>query len=190
MNKYTRAAAAAAAAFALALSACGSDDESAERTSAPTTPTQETATAATRTEPEPEPITPGEERWRKRIERYSGRIEAEMARSGTITHATMRRSARLYRECGRVLSRAGDPGRFEPASQFAERGCVRLENAAKFLDQAIASSERGGFVYAGTPDERRFDRAFSGATEAAGNGLYDLQRAVGHAEEIARSFGS
>jgi hypothetical protein len=86
--------------------------------------------------------------------------------------------------------RAGDPGRFEPASRFAKRACERLKKAARFLEQAIASSERGGFVYAGTPDEKRFDHAFKGAAEAAANGLYDVQRALGQTEEIERSVGS
>jgi hypothetical protein len=187
--RSTRATAAAAAALALALSACGSKSERSEESAQPTTTKQET-TATTTAAAEPEPITAAEERWRKQIERYGQRLEDEMAVGGAITHSTMRRQARLYLECERVLSRAGDPGRFEPASRFAERACERLKKAAKFLDQAIASSERGGFVYAGSPEEEQFDHAFKGAVEAAGNGQYELQRALGRAEEIERSIGS
>jgi hypothetical protein len=187
MNRLLRGLAAATALSALALSACGGSEDA---TAPPTTAKQKSSDVPTTTEAEPEPITAAEERWLEQIERYSERLEDETTRSGTITHATMRRSARLYLECGRMLSRAGDPGRFEPAARFAERGCERLKNAAGYLEQAIASSERGGFVIAGTKDEKRFDRALTGATEASGNGQYDLQRAVGRAEEIERGFGS
>jgi hypothetical protein len=187
--KSLRAMAAVAAALALALSACGSESDRSEEGAPPTTTKQET-TDVTTTEAEPEPITAAEERWREQIERYSERIEDEIALGGAITHSTMRREARLYLECERVLTRAGDPGRFQPASRFAERACERLKKAAKFLDQAIASSERGGVVYAGSPEEERFDHAFKGAVEAAGNAQYELQRALGRAEEIERSIGS
>jgi hypothetical protein len=183
--------AAAAAALALALVACGPGSERNEGATPSTTAKQETTDATTtESEPEPEPITAAEQRWLEHIERYGRRLDDEIALGGAITHSTMRREARLYLECGRTLDRAGDPGRFEPASRFAERACKRLKKAAKFLEVAIASSERGGLVYAGSPDEKRFDHAFRGAAEAAANGQYDLQRALGQAEEIERTVGS
>lgn len=180
-----------AAALALVLAACGSGSERSEPGAQPTTAKQETTDATTTdSEPEPEPITAAEQRWLERIERYSQRLDDEIARGGVVTHSTMRREARLYLGCARVLNRAGDPGRFEPASKLAERACDRLKNAARFLGQAIASSERGGFVYAGSPDEDRFNHALQAALEAAGNGQYDLQRALGQAEEIERTVAS
>ena len=187
MTRLLTGLAAATAISALALSACSGSEDA---TAPPTTTKQEPSDVPTTTEAEPEPITAAEERWVEQVKRYSKRLEDETARTGTITHAVMRRSARLYLECGQMLNRAGDPGRFEPANRFAERGCERLKNAAGDLEQAIASSDRGGVVIAGTVDAKRFDRAFNRATEASGNGMYDLQRAVGRAEEIERSFGS
>jgi len=188
MSRYLRAPAAAALGLALALPACGSDGEPARPSAASATSAQETP-AATTTEPQPEPITGSEERWRKQIESYSESLDREIATGGAITHATMGREARLYLQCAAALERAGDPGRFEPALRFAERACDRLERAAGLLERAIASSERGGFVYAGTPEEKRFERAIAGAAEAAGNGQYDLQRALGQMDEIERNFG-
>lgn len=189
--RFLGAIAAIAAALALALAACGSGSEPTDEGAPPTTATQKTIDATTTdSEPEPEPITVAEQRWLEHIERYGQRLDDEIAMGGVVTHSTMRREARLYLGCARMLDRAGDPGRFGPASRFAERACERLKKAARFLAQAIASSERGGFVYAGSPDEERFNHALQAATEAAANGRYELQRAVGQAEEIERIVGS
>lgn len=183
--------AATAAALALVLAACGSGSERSEAGAPPTTAKQETTDATTtESEPEPEPITAAEKRWLAHVERYGQRLDDEIARGGAVTHSTMRREARLYLGCARALDRAGDPGRFEPASRLAKRACDRLRKAARFLEQAIASSEPGGFVYAGSPDEDRFNHAFQAALEAASNGQYELQRALGRAEEIERTVAS
>ena len=185
-------AAAALAAAALALPACGGSKSTAPEETAPSATTQKhaTTTEATTTETAPEPITAAEKRWLEQVEAYTRRIDRAVARSGAITHGTMQRSIRLYERCGPMLRAAGDPGRFEPARLIADRGCERLRKAAELLEQAIASSEPGGFVYAGTPDEERFSRALSRATEATGNAQYDLQRALERAEAIDRSVES
>ena len=189
--RFSGAMAATAAALALVLAACGSGSDRSEEGAPPTTAKQETTVATTTdSEPEPEPITATEQRWLAHIERYGRRLDDEIALGGAVTHSTMRREARLYLGCARMLDRAGDPGRFEPARRLAERACERLKKAARFLDQAIASSEPGGFVYAGSPDEDRFNHALQSATEAAANGQYDLQRALGQAEEIERTVAS
>lgn len=188
MSRFTSGLAAAAAVSALALSACGGSERAAEQ---PTTERKkDTAPATTEAAPAPEPITAAEEQWLARVEAYSGRVDDEITRSGAITQAAMRRAARLYLGCGRALERAGEPGRFEPAAQFVDRACERLEKAGKLLEQAARSSGPGGFVFAGTAEANKFNRAVSGAFEAAGNGQYDLQRALGRAEEIERGFGS
>lgn len=186
MSRSQRGLAGAAALSALVLAACGGSERAAE---APTT-TQQKAASGTTTEaaPELEPITAAEERWLAQVEAYSGRVDDEITRSGAVTQATMRRAARLYLGCGRVLERAGEPGRFEPAAQFAERACERLQKAGRLLEQAARSSGPGGFVFAGTAEAKEFNRAVSGAFEAAGNGQYDLQRALGRADEIERSL--
>jgi hypothetical protein len=187
--KILGATAVAAVALALVLSACGSKSRRNEE-GAPTTAKQATTDVTTTSEPEPQPITAAEQRWLRQIERFGRRLDDEVGRGGVVTHSTMRREARVFLGCARVLDRAGDPGRFEPASRYAERACEGLKKAARFLEQAIASSETGGFVYAGSPDERRFEHALQAATEAAANGQYALQRAIGQAEEIERTFGS
>ena len=185
----SRAVAAVVTALALALSACGSGSEPNEKSAPPTTTKQETA-AVTTVEAEPEPITAAENRWLAQLEAYSERVDDEITRSGAITQATMRRAARLYLGCEQALERASEPGRFGPAARFAERACERLQKAGKLLEKAASSSGPGGFVFAGTAEAKKFDRAVSGAFEAAGNGQYHLQRAIGSAEEIERSFGS
>lgn len=179
-----------AAALALTFAACGgSGNQSQENASPPTTQKEET-TEVTTTEAAPEPITAAETSWLDHVETYSERLDRALARSGAITHATMRRSIRLYSRGGPMLREAGDASRFEPARQIADRACERLQKATTFLEQAIASSEPGGFVYAGTPEEERFGRALGRATEATGNAQYDLQRALERAEAIERSVES
>ena len=184
-------AAAALAAAALALPACGGSKSATPEETAPSATTQKQATpGATTTEAAPEPITAAEKRWLRQVEAYSRRLDRTVARSGAITHGTMTRSIRLYEQCAPMLRAAGNPGRFEAARVIADRGCERLRKAADLLEQAIASSEPGGFVYAGTPDEERFSRALGRAAESTGNGQYDLQRALERAEEIERSVES
>jgi hypothetical protein len=179
-----------AAAVAAALAAgCGGHEEAADTAAAPPTP-QSASTeqldlhAAPATTTAPEPITAAETRWREQVGDYAERLDAEANRSGTITHAVMRRSARVYSACGPTLRRAGDPGRFAPVAPQVERACARLTKAARLLGQAIAASGTGGTVVAGTAEERRFDRALGGAIEASGNAQYDLQRALEKAAAI------
>jgi hypothetical protein len=190
-TSMARPAAVALAAAALALPACSDSTSATPQETAPATTTQRQATTqATTTEPAPEPITAAERRWLRQVEAYSERLGRAVARSGVITHATMGRSIRLYERCETVLGNAGNAGRFEPARLLGDRGCRRLHKAAELLGQAIAASEPGGFVYAGTPDEERFSRALSRATEATGNAQYDLQRGLERAEAIERSVQS
>ena len=59
-----------------------------------------------------------------------------------------------------------------------------LERAARLLGQAIAASDPGGRVIAGSEEERIFDRAHGGAAEAAEGAHFRLQRA----EEIAEGI--
>jgi len=184
MSKSLRGAATAVS--ALAFAACGGSEDA---TAPPATTEQETGELTT-TEPEPEPITASEERWLQQIESYKRRFERDYGRGGAITHATMRRSAELYRACGRALRGAGNPGRFEPVQAIVERACERLQKAADLLEQAIAASDPGGSVLVGSPEEKRFKRAVDGTFEAAGNAQYDLLRALERAEAIERSLAS
>jgi len=181
----------AALVLTVALAACASgnaDEPAAEQAPATTTPTQ--AEPPTTTEAGPEPITAAEKRWIVLVRRYSESLQRDIEVGGVVTHASMRRSAKVYAGCSRALRRAGDPGRLAPAAKPARRACARLAKAAALLQQAIAASDVGGSVVAGTPEEDQFNRGFNGATEAAGNAQYDLQRALERATEIEGSLGS
>lgn len=179
-----------AAAVAAALAAgCGGQDEAADTAAAPSVPQSQSTEqidlhAASATTTAPEPITAAETRWREQVSAYAERLDAEVNRSGRITHAAMRRSANVYAACAPTVRDAGDPGRFEPVAPQVERACARLAKAARLLGQAVAASGAGGTVVVGTPEERRFDRALNGAMEAAGNAQYDLQRALEKAAAI------
>jgi hypothetical protein len=130
------------------------------------------------------PITAAESAWHEQVSAYAERLDADVSRSGRLTHAVMRRSAKVYSACSPMLEQAGDPGRFAPVAPQVERACTRLAKAARLLGQAMAASDVGGTVVVGTPEERRYDRALNGAFEAAGNAQYDLQRALEKAAAI------
>jgi hypothetical protein len=173
-------AAAVAAAFA---AGCGGDGEATDVASAP--PVRQSASteqidlhAAAATTTAPRPITTEEAAWRDEVAAYAERLDAEVGRGGRITHASMRRFARVSSACAPMLQRAGDPGRFEAVAPQVERACARLAKAARLFRQAIAASDAGGSVVVGTPEEATFDRALNGAMEASGNAQYDLQRAL------------
>ena len=179
-----------AAAVAAAVAAgCGGHEEATDTASAPQVP-QSASTeqidlhSAAATTSAPEPITAAESAWRERVRAYATRLDADVSRSGRITHASMRRSARLYSGCAPMLERAGDPGRFAPVAPQVERACTRLAKAARLLGQAVEASDAGGAVVAGTPEEAQFNRALNGAFEAAGNAQYDLQTALEKAAAI------
>ena len=172
-----------AAAVAAAVAAgCGGQDEATDTAAAPQIPASQSTEqidlhAASATTAAAEPITAAETAWREQVSAYAVRLDADLSRGGAITHGTMRRSAKVYSACSPMLESAGDPGRFAPVASQVERACTRLAKAARLLGQAIASSEAGGVVYAGTPEEQRFNRALRGAMEACGNAQYDLHQA-------------
>jgi hypothetical protein len=178
-----------AAAVAAALAAGCGGQEDADTAAAPPVPQSPSTEqidlhAASATTTAPEPITAAETHWREQVSAYAERLDADVNRSGRITHAAMRRSANVYAACAPTVRDAGDPGRFEPVAPQVERACTRLAKAARLLGQAVAASGAGGTVVVGTPEERRFDRALDGALEAAGNAQYDLQRALEKAAAI------
>ena len=100
----------------------------------------------------------------------------------------MERAAKVYRECMPALKGAGNAGHYEPSRALVEQACTRLTKAAHFLEIAIASSELGGGVVAGTPKQARFEAAMNGAFEAAGNAQYSLERAHERAEGITKGI--
>lgn len=179
----------AALVVTVALAACGSDDKPAPAAE-PAAATSTQAATPTTTETGPEPVTAAEKRWLRALERYSDRLQRDAEFGGIVTHTSMRRSARIYAGCPPMLKRLGDPGRFEPALKIARRACERLRKAAHLLDLAIAASDAGGTVVAGTPEEQQFNRSLNGAFEALGNAQYDLQRALARAHTIERSIES
>ncbi|HSK17152.1 MAG TPA: hypothetical protein VK915_13430 [Gaiellaceae bacterium] len=165
------------------------DEAPGQTSSAPEPATTGTEIATTEEATEP-PVTAVERRWRRSVERYEKRLERQILLGGIVTHASMRRDARVFADCPRMLEDAGDPGRYAPAARIVERACTRLAKAKRLLLQALDATDAGGAVVAGTPEEDIFDRAFPGAIEASGNGHYDLQRALERARRIADEIES
>jgi hypothetical protein len=90
------------------------------------------------------PTTAAKLGWHEQMLAYAERLDADVSRSGTVTHGVMRRSAKVYAACANTLERAGDPGRFAPVAPQVERACTRLAKAARLLGQAIAASGQAG----------------------------------------------
>ena len=173
------------AAAVLALAGC-SGGGSGEIDGRTTSAAEETQPDETTTEAGPPPITASEKRWHATLMRYATRFEREAFRGGRVTHGSMRRQARLFRDCRKTVR--GDPGRFAPAARPARAACRRLERAARLLDEAIAASDPGGTVVAGSAEAARFDRALGRAGEASGNAQFDLQRARQIAADLNREL--
>jgi hypothetical protein len=55
---------------------------------------------------------------------------------------------------------------------------------------AIASTDSGGAVVSGTPEEKRFDRALNNTFELVGNALNDLSTARTQANVVEAEFGT
>lgn len=117
---------------AFVVSSCGGGGGNGTEAAATATGPAETD-AAVATDAGREPITAAEERWLKLVTRYNERFEREYLRGGTVTHGSMRREARLFRDCRAMLRRAGDLGRLGPAAKRVRRACDRLEKAAGLL---------------------------------------------------------
>jgi hypothetical protein len=171
---------------ALGLAACSGGEETTQ-TSAPTT--AETSTSPTTTE-EP-PLSSEEQAWWKAMNRYEKRLRKEWERSGvTITQAVMKRWADLFGECKKTARQAGDPGRYAPAARLVDRACKQLDNARRQIAIAIESSDAGGAVEAGSPEEERFNRALDKTFELVGNALNNLNTARTQANIVEAEFGT
>ena len=175
-----------AAALAATLAGCGGSGENEERAALTTTAASEPTT--TEEEEVTPPVTEAERAWLAAVKRYQARLQRETHRNITITQASMQRRAKLYDGCARMLGKAGDPGRFQPAATLAGRACKRLGRAADALGKAMGASDASGAVLSGSPEQKIFERSLDAAFEAAGNADYDLQLAEERATSIERKI--
>jgi hypothetical protein len=167
--------------------ACSGGQETTQ--TAGSTSADETATAPTTTE-EP-PLSAKELAWWHAVKRYGKRFQNEWQRSGiTLTQSVMQRWSTLFAECAKTLRKAGDPGRYAEVENVVDRACNRLRKAKEQLAVAIASSDAGGAVIAGTPEEERFNKALNRTTELVGNALNDFVTARQKARAVEAEFGT
>jgi hypothetical protein len=102
----------------------------------------------------------------------------------------MRRWANLFGQCQKTVRQAGDPGRYAPVERLVDRACKKLNKARSQVAIAIASTDAGGAVLAGTPEEERFNRAINKTFELVGNALNDLATARTRANAVEAEFGT
>ncbi len=175
------------------LSACSSgddDDATPATTASPTTASTTTAPPETTTEALPEPITAEEEEWVAALTQLQKRLEKVALRAGVVTHARLVSDAKVYRSCKAKLGTEPSE-RFAPAFVAAEKACRQFRKAGVQLATAASAMdvELGG-VIAGTPEEDTFNRAFGRGTEAAGNAVNTMSRAVAQAQQIQASLSA
>jgi len=169
---------------ALLVSACSAGREEGE------TPTQtrgaaHSAATVPTTAPAVEPVTTAERRWVKRIQRIRPRIDKAFHRNLSITRASMQSLVRVLGSCKAVLKDAGRPSeRFSGTADIARKACDRYAAAAKHLERAIAVSDVGGAVLAGSPEEAVFSRSLDHAFAAQGNGSNAMLRAEEKANRV------
>ena len=153
-------------------------------------PTETRATSSgdegtTTLEPAVEPPTATERRWVKRLHKIRPRIDSAFQRNLNITRASMQSLVRVLGVCKATLKETGRPGdRLEKAALLAQKACDRYEAAANHLRDAIAVSDVGGAVVAGTPEASVFDRALDHAFAQEGNGSNAMLRAEQKADQL------
>jgi hypothetical protein len=173
---------------ALLLSACSGGNQ---HTVAPAETTATSSAEAQTTTPEPavEPPTATERHWVKRLHKIRPRIDSAFQRNLNITRASMQSLVRVLGVCKATLKEAGRPGdRFEQAALIARKACDHYEAAARELQQAIAVSDLGGAVVAGTPEETVFNQSLDRAFAAQGNGSNAMLRAEEKADQLLASI--
>jgi hypothetical protein len=161
---------------ALALAGCGENGGDGQEAATATTDVTERTTDETTTEEEPEeePITPAEQRWAKQVTRYAGRVERIFV-GGAVTKTSIRSELAVLEDCGPMLGRAGDAGRFAPAEKRVRKACERFDRAAAALHRVLDAG--GPTAVVGTPEEKIISSGMEVATEAEGNGYNTLTRA-------------
>ena len=167
---------------------CSGGQETTE-TAGSTSGADETATAPTTTE-EP-PLSAEELAWWQAVKRYGKRFRKEWQRSGiTLTKSVMHHWSSLFAGCAKTLKKAGDPGRYAEVEKVVDRACNRLKKAKAQLAVAMASSDAGGAVMSGSPEEERFNKALNRMTELVGNALNDFLTARQKAKAVEAVFGT
>jgi hypothetical protein len=175
--------AAAAGCAALLFSGCSTGAKQGHPPNATTNPSA--TTTATTTAPPVEPPTAEERQWVKRVHRIRPRIDKAFQRNLSITRTSMESLVRVLGTCKATLKAAGRPGdRFEKAALIARKACERYDAAATQLQQAIAVSDLGGAVVAGTAEETVFNRSLDHAFAAQGNGSNKMLRAEQKADQL------
>jgi hypothetical protein len=175
---------------ALTVAACSGGGESTETSGSPTTGEMSDDSMAPTTTEQP-PLSAEEQAWAGAVDRYAKRLRKQWERSGvTITQKVMMRWASLFAECAKTVRQAGDPGRYAPAARLVDRACNKLDKARRQVAIAIASTDSGGAVVSGTPEEKRFDRALNNTFELVGNALNDLSTARTQANVVEAEFGT
>jgi hypothetical protein len=170
-----------------ALGACSGSPEATQTTGS--TSADQTTTAPTTTE-EP-PLSAEELAWWHTVKRYGKRFQKEWQKSGiTLTQSVMHRWSTLFAACEKTLKKAGDPGRYAEVEHMVDRACKRLKKAKDQLAIAISSSDAGGAVLAGSPEEARFNKALNRTTELVGNALNDFLSARQKASAVEAQFGT
>jgi hypothetical protein len=155
------------------------DQEAATTTQAPTT-------EQTTTDTGPQPITADEEMWVGEMTKLAARMKHAVLGTKVLTNSAMVKNAKAYSTCLPSLRRAGDPGRFGPAANIAERACMKLNSAGNMMKKAVAIESAGIETHT---EADKYNDLVGRSIDAQANAISVFERAKLRAQEIGQQLG-
>jgi hypothetical protein len=163
---------------------CGGDTASTAPSAATTTSTTAAPTATPTTVP---PMTAEELAWLKLIPTVSKKIDKTFETTTNLTTRGMTKLANSLGSCTRQLARGGSPSdRLQPVYTLVKKGCKEYDKGAACLRTAA----RIGIPFAGTPEERKQNKAIDCGFAAVGKGGIYLADAENKGADIKAAAGS
>jgi hypothetical protein len=168
----------------LVMLAGGCADKGTTSTAGPQATTTSTTVAPTTTTVPP--MTAKELAWLEAIPKVSNKIDKRFLAIRNLTTSGLLMLASSFRSCSRELARGGSPSdRLEPAYALVKKACKQYDKGAA----CFTTAARIGIPFAGSPEDRRRDKALDCGFAARGKGTLLLADAENKGALIKAGFG-
>ena len=132
------------------------------------------------------PMTAEELAWLKAIPNVRKKIDKRLQTIRNLTTSGMLMLASSYRSCSRELARGGSPSdRLEPVYVLVKKACKEYDKGAA----CFTTAARIGIPFAGSPEDRRRDKALDCGFAAQGKGIVLLADAENKGAVIKATIG-
>jgi hypothetical protein len=132
------------------------------------------------------PMTAEELAWLKAIPKVRKKIDKSIQAIRNLTTSGSLMLANSYRSCSRELARGGSPSdRLEPVYVLVRKACKEYDKGAA----CFTTAARIGIPFAGSPEDRRRDKAFDCGFAAQGKGSTLLADAENKGAVIKAQIG-